>query len=95
MNQYVELGGVVGIFVKLDANSIDQHTLENLLHATQQQVQNMSKDFFLNVLKTENKLFMASSTMHTNILLLEKNCLVSVKDRRKEEEWGLGVGCKN
>ena len=37
--QYVELGGVVGVFVRLDAALIDEHSLDTLLHSTQQQVQ--------------------------------------------------------
>ena len=36
--EYVELGGIVGVFVKLDAALIDEHSLENLLHSTQHQV---------------------------------------------------------
>ena len=36
--EYVELGGIVGVFVKLDAAIIDEHSLENLLHSTQHQV---------------------------------------------------------
>ncbi|XP_023345480.1 zinc finger protein 271-like [Eurytemora carolleeae] len=36
--EYVELGGIVGVFVKLDAALIDEHSLENLLHSTQHQI---------------------------------------------------------
>ena len=36
--QYVDLGGVSGVFLKLDAAQIDEHSLETLLQAAQQQV---------------------------------------------------------
>jgi len=39
--QYVDLGGVPGVFLKLDAALIDEHSLEALLHSAQQQIRLM------------------------------------------------------
>ena len=36
--QYVELGGVVGVFIRLDAGVVDEHSLERVLQSALHQV---------------------------------------------------------
>ena len=37
--QYVELGGVVGVFIELDASHVDEQRVETILKTAQNQVE--------------------------------------------------------
>ena len=45
--QYVELGGVVGVFIELDASHVDEQRVETILKTAQNQVE-LFGPFFVN-----------------------------------------------